>query len=161
MSEYRAPAEPSHFSVTPEPAISGNARLCLAAYFAELDARFEDGFDAAGALATSVDDFASGAFFVARRYDEPIGCGGLAAIDAETAEIKRVWISPSARGQGIARALLAALEAEGRSRGFLRLRLDTNKALAEAQAMYVKAGYRDIERYNDNPYAHRWFEKTI
>ncbi len=150
-------------SVAPEPAGSPDARRCLAAYFAELAERFEGGFDADAALAAVEDEFGPprGVFLVARLDSEPVGCGGLAAIDAGTAEIKRVWTSASARGFGIARAVLGALEAEARSRGFQRLRLDTNKALAEAQAMYVKAGFRDIDRYNDNPYAHRWFEKRI
>ena len=45
--------------------------------------------------------------------------------------------------------------------GFAVLRLDTNKALTEAHALYAKEGYRDVARFNDNPYAHRWFEKRL
>jgi ribosomal protein S18 acetylase RimI-like enzyme len=45
--------------------------------------------------------------------------------------------------------------------GMLRLRLDTNHTLAEAQALYRSAGYREIARFNDNPYADFWFEKQL
>jgi GNAT superfamily N-acetyltransferase len=149
--------------VNQEAATSADARRCLAAYFAELAERFEEGFDAGAAGQEIGGEFAPprGAFFLARLAGEAVGCGGFIAIDAETAEIKRVWTSPAARGLGVARAVLAALEAEARSRGFRRLWLDTNRVLKEAHAMYLKAGYRDIERYNDNPYAHRWFDKTL
>jgi len=149
--------------VASEAATAPDARACLAAYFAELAERFEAGFDAGEAGLEIGGEFAppEGAFFVARLGGGAVGCGGFIALDAETAEIKRVWTSSAARGLGVARAVLTALETEARARGFRRLRLDTNSALAEAQAMYVKAGYRDIERYNDNPYAHRWFEKAI
>jgi len=41
------------------------------------------------------------------------------------------------------------------------LRLDTNSALNEAQALYRKLGFAAIERFNDNPYAHHWFAKRL
>ena len=56
--------------------------------------------------------------------------------------------------------MLRKLEAAARDMGLATLRLDTNKALTEAHALYRKEGYRDVERFNDNPYAHHWFEKT-
>jgi len=150
-------------SISQESATSADARACLAAYFAELAERFEDGFDAGEAGREIGAEFAPprGAFFVARLDGGAVGCGGFMALDAETAEIKRVWTSPAARGLGVARAVLGAIEAEARARGFRRLRLDTNRALVEAQAMYLRAGYREIDRYNDNPYAQQWFEKAI
>ena len=146
-----------------EPADGAEAHACLAAYFAELAERFVEGFDPGAAGQNLGAEFAPprGAFALARLEGEAVGCGGFVALDDETAEIKRVWTSPAARGLGVARRLLAALEEEARARGFRRLRLDTNRALREAQAMYRKAGYREIERYNDNPYAHHWFEKAI
>ncbi len=146
-----------------EPAGSADARACISAYFAELAERFEEGFDPGEAGRDLGAEFAppNGAFALARLEGGAVGCGGFVALDPDTAEIKRVWTSPAARGLGVARALLAALENEARARGFQRLRLDTNRALNEAQAMYLKSGFHDIERYNDNPYAHRWFEKEI
>jgi ribosomal protein S18 acetylase RimI-like enzyme len=76
-------------------------------------------------------------------------------------EIKRMWVAPEARGLGVARRLLGALEERARKLGRTRVRLDTNRALTQAQSMYRKAGYRGIERFNDNPYADFWFEKDL
>lgn len=138
---------------------SPDARACLAAYFAELNARFEGGFDP-GTKGYS-DPKEAGDFFVARKMGKAVACGALKRVDATTAEIKRMWVSPGARGQGVAKALLAALEAEAAKLGAVRIVLDTNKALLEAHALYRRAGYREIARFNDNPYAHLWFEKRL
>ena len=139
------------------------ARWCLAQYFAELAARFDAGFDSGADRSASLEDLAppEGAFLVARLDGRPVGCGALKTLDAETGEIKRLWTAPSARGLGVARRVLRRLEEEARRRGFKRLRLDTNRALNEARAFYLKQGYRDIPRYSDNPYAHFWFEKRL
>jgi GNAT superfamily N-acetyltransferase len=85
----------------------------------------------------------------------------LRLLDATTAEIKRMWVAPDVRGLGLSRRLLAALEIEAKSAGMTRLVLDTNRSLAEAQALYRKAGYRETARYNDNSYADFWFEKSL
>jgi ribosomal protein S18 acetylase RimI-like enzyme len=85
----------------------------------------------------------------------------LKSLDGRTAEIKRMWVASEARGLGIGRRLLAELEAEATKLGKERLRLDTNRTLAEAKTLYIRAGFRLIPRYNDNPYAHLWFEKTL
>ena len=98
---------------------------------------------------------------IARLNGRAIGCGGLTTIDPRTVEIKRMWVAPDSRGLGVARRLLEALEAYARQSGMTRVRLDTNRALSQAQSLYRKAGYREIERYNDNPYAHFWFEKEL
>ena len=98
---------------------------------------------------------------MARLEGEAIGCGGFKRIDAATGLIKRVWTAPSARGLGVARRMLRTLEGAARDAGLTTLRLDTNKALTEAHALYRKEGYREIERFNDNPYSHHWFEKRL
>lgn len=72
-----------------------------------------------------------------------------------------MWVAPQARGAGLARRLLEALEAQAADFGMRRVRLDTNRSLGEAQALYRKAGYRQIERYNDNLYADFFFEKEL
>lgn len=149
----------SGLDIRPEPPDSPAARVCVAAYFAELDRRFEGGFDPGAKGYGDPND--AGAFYLAWRDAKPIACGALKRVDAATFEIKRMWVAPDSRGQGIAKALLAALEAEAARLGATRLVLDTNKALAEAHALYRKAGYREIARFNDNPYAHLWFEKTL
>jgi GNAT superfamily N-acetyltransferase len=142
---------------------SGQARWAMSHYFDELDRRFSDGFDAAAAF----DDAAlylsppNGVFVVALLADVVVGCGAIQYIDATTAEIKRMWVDPSRRGIGLGRRLVRRLEAEVRTSGRSRVVLDTNDALTEAITMYGRLGYVAIERYNDNPYAHRWFEKWL
>ncbi|HXZ17213.1 MAG TPA: helix-turn-helix domain-containing GNAT family N-acetyltransferase [Roseiarcus sp.] len=163
MGEVERLIAASAVTVAVEPPASAEARACLESYFRELAARFEGGYDPANDLSAPAKDFRppTGLFVLARLRGEPIGCGALKRIDAETAEIKRVWTAPAARGLGGARRMLHRLEAEAKKMGFSVLRLDTNKALKEAHALYLRQGYRDIARFNDNPYAHRWFEKHI
>ena len=140
-----------------------DARRCLDAYFRELAARFESGFDADQDASASLADMTppSGLFVIARLDGEAVGCGGLKRADKATGEIKRVWTAPSARGMGVARRMLRALEAAAREAGVKTLRLDTNRALTEAHALYRSEGYREIARFNDNPYADHWFEKRL
>ena len=56
---------------------------------------------------------------------------------------------------------MRTLEAAARDMGLRTLRLDTNRALTEAHALYRKEGFREVARFNDNPYAHHWFEKRL
>jgi DNA-binding MarR family transcriptional regulator/GNAT superfamily N-acetyltransferase len=140
-----------------------DAGLCLTAYFRELAARFEGGFDVDVEGSAPVADMAppSGLFVIARLDGGAVGCGGLKSVDKATGEIKRVWTAPSARGLGVARRMLRTLEAAAREKGLKRLRLDTNRALTEAHALYRSEGYQEIGRFNDNPYADHWFEKRL
>ena len=142
---------------------SDAAQWAMAQYFAELDERFPTGFDAGDGLAEARKHLnpPHGVFVVASRGDDVIGCGGVTFLDEITAEIKRMWVSSSARREGLGKRLLARLEDEAREAGMQRVVLDTNRTLDAAQSMYLAAGYVDIERYNDNPYAERWFEKTL
>jgi GNAT superfamily N-acetyltransferase len=98
---------------------------------------------------------------VARLAGRPVGCGALKRFSADAGEIKRVWVAHEMRGKGVASRLMDELEAQARKAGFQTVKLDTNKALTEAHALYRKRGYGEIERYNDNPYAHHWFEKRL
>jgi len=77
------------------------------------------------------------------------------------AEVKRMWVAAGARRQGLGRRLLAEAEKLAAAHGANRVRLDTNSALPEAIDLYRTAGYREIVRYNDNPYAQHWFEKGL
>lgn len=146
-----------------EPPDSDDARWCLGQYFRELAERFESGFDPdQGGAADDTEMRPPKGFFVVARLDgEPVGCGGMKRLDAATGEIKRVWTARSARGQGVARRIMQALEALAQTSGVTTVRLDTNKSLTEAQTMYRQSGYTEIARYNDNPYAHHWFEKKL
>ena len=76
-------------------------------------------------------------------------------------EIKRMWVAPSARGLGLAHRILQATEELARQAGLQKIQLDTNRSLGEARLLYLKNGYTEIPAYNDNPYAHYWFEKSL
>lgn len=140
-----------------------DAQHCLWQYFTELDQRFETGFDLSGGLPPDLDEMRppAGLFLVARLHGEPVGCGGLKFHGAEPTEIKRMWVAASARGLGVGRRLLTELERRAAAHGHHTVRLETNRALVEAIAMYRSAGYRDVEPFNDLPYAHHWFEKRL
>lgn len=142
---------------------STEAIVAVEAYFAELDRRFIDGFEAGDAVHAEAPEYESprGAFVVVRCGDAVAGCGAVQTLDQGVGEIKRMWIHPDHRGQGIASRLLRHLESVVVELGHHVVRLDTNAVLLEAIAMYERAGYRSIDRYNDNPYAERWFEKTL
>ena len=146
-----------------EPVAGEPAQRCLAAYFQELAERFETGFDLAASDAAGDAEMTppAGHFVVAWLDNEPVGCGGLKLGDRGTGEIKRLWTHRNARGLGIARRVLHRLEQLAREAGISTLRLDTNRALLEAQTLYRREGYYEIERFNDNPYAHHWFEKRL
>jgi DNA-binding MarR family transcriptional regulator/GNAT superfamily N-acetyltransferase len=139
------------------------AQFCLREYFSELDRRFESGFDPPASMPTELDQLRPpvGFFLVATLRTEPVGCAGLKLNCAEPAEITRMWVAESARGSGIARRLLDALERRAAAAGSSTVRLDTNKALTQAIALYRSAGYHEIAAFNDNPYAHHWFEKQL
>ena len=141
----------------------GDAQRCLRAYEVELNERFDAGFDVGAALPLPADELRApaGCFLVAYRDGEPIGCGGLKLHGADPAEIKRVWVDPRARGLGLARRLIAALEDRARDGGAPAVQLDTNRSLVEAIAMYQTLGYVEVEPFNDEPYAHHWFQKDL
>jgi len=140
---------------------SQRAREAAGAYLRELDETFSEGFDAGEAANDHADLSGDGRFIVAVSDGVAVGCGGLRRVDDETAEIKRMWVDRDWRGLGLAGRLLRRLEDEASALGHRRVWLDTNRALTPAIAMYRAAGYSDIDRYNDNPYADFWFEKRL
>jgi DNA-binding MarR family transcriptional regulator len=144
-----------------EPA-SEAAQFCLKSYFSELEDRFDGGFDTAAGLAgASAYAAPGGLLLVARLRDEPVGCGALCFLDGEPDQVKRMWVARSARGLGLGRRLLAELEQRVRERGGRAIRLETNRRLAEAISLYRSAGYVEVPPFNDEPYAHHWFEKQL
>jgi DNA-binding MarR family transcriptional regulator/GNAT superfamily N-acetyltransferase len=140
-----------------------DARACLRAYFAELADRFEAGFDPARSISAGDAELTppAGLLLVAVLHAEPVGCGALKFHGDGPAEIKRMWVAPSVRSLGLGRRLLAELEERAAAHHVRTLRLETNGALAEAIGLYRSAGYREVPAFNDEPYAHHWFEKTI
>jgi GNAT superfamily N-acetyltransferase len=139
------------------------AQHCLREYFAELDRRFDTGFDPAASLPADPDEMRlpSGVFLIAVRGTEPIGCGALKLHGDEPTEVKRMWVASSARGLGVGRRLLEALEHRARELGSHTLRLETNRTLTEAISMYRASGYNEVAAFNDERYAHHWFEKRL
>jgi DNA-binding MarR family transcriptional regulator/GNAT superfamily N-acetyltransferase len=139
------------------------ARRAVQAYVTELSDRFEGGFNPALSISAADDELTppAGLFLIATLYADTVGCGALKFHPGAPAEVKRMWISPAVRGLGLGRRLLAELEAHAAARGVYTLRLETNRALAEAISLYRTAGYREVAPFNDEPYAHHWFEKTL
>jgi DNA-binding MarR family transcriptional regulator/ribosomal protein S18 acetylase RimI-like enzyme len=140
-----------------------HARQCLQAYFAELARRFDEGFDPARSLPADDQDLTApaGALLVATLHGEPVGCGALKYHGAAPAQIKRMWVSPAVRGLGLGRRMLTELEAHASASGVRALRLETNRALTEAIALYRSAGYQEVSAFNTERYAHHWFEKVL
>jgi GNAT superfamily N-acetyltransferase len=140
-----------------------DAEHCLRAYFAELDRRFETGFDPVLSISAEDDELRppAGVLLVATLRSEPIGCGGLKFHDDAAIEIKRMWVADSARGLGVGRRLLTELESHAAEHGARILRLETNRTLLEAINLYRSAGYVEVQPFNQETYAHHWFEKTI
>jgi GNAT superfamily N-acetyltransferase len=92
---------------------------------------------------------ARGAFLVIYHKQTAVGCGAMRLLDAGTAELKRMYVSPSMRGKGLGRRLVAALEAEARTRGVHRLVLETGVRQAAALALYKAAGFLPIPLYGE------------
>lgn len=139
------------------------ARFCIQSYVRELDTRFDTGFDPSRSISADAGELSepAGLLLVARLRDEPIGCGALKLHGTEPAEIKRMWVAPTARGLGVGRRILAELERNARRRGVGSVRLETNKILREATGLYRSAGYVEVDPFNDERYAHHWFEKRL
>jgi DNA-binding MarR family transcriptional regulator/GNAT superfamily N-acetyltransferase len=139
------------------------ARYCMREYFAELDRRFENGFDPSASISADDEELRlpDGLVLVATLRSEPIGCGALKFHAGKPTELKRMWVAPAARGLGVGRRLLAELESEASRRGTRMLRLETNESLTEAIALYRSSGYAEVEPFNEEPFAHHWFEKHL
>jgi DNA-binding MarR family transcriptional regulator/ribosomal protein S18 acetylase RimI-like enzyme len=139
------------------------ARYCLGEYYRELARRFKHGFDVSLSRDPDAKDMVRprGAFIVAISDGLPIGCVGLKGNQSEIAEIKRLWVAPSARGLGLGRRLMERAEAAARELSIPVLRLDTNSALPEAGRLYRSSGWTEIPRFNDDPYPDLFFEKRI
>jgi len=146
-----------------EPPTTPDARWCFDQYFAELNSRFNGGFDPGLSISACPEELTppSGLLILGRLQSRPVGCGALKFQNKEPAELKRMWIAESARGLGVGRRLLAELERHARKAGVKVLRLETNRALYEAIHLYRRSGYVEVEAFNAEPYAHHWFEKQL
>jgi GNAT superfamily N-acetyltransferase len=133
------------------------------AMVAEMEALYELPPGVGLGLSAPPADFSppGGAFLVVYEDGKPVAGGGIKRDEDGVAEIKRMYVAPEARGRGLGRQLLEALEDEARSLGYARIRLDTGARQPEAQAMYERSGYHPIENYNGNPQASFWGEKVL
>ena len=141
--------------IEPRPATDGDLVALVAASEQELAGRYGGGgFE-------PVDPGAR--FMVAMVGRATVGCGAIQPLDADTAELKRLYVQPRYRGRGVARRLLSALEALAVSSGYARVRLETGIHQPEAIGLYESLGYDPIPvfgPYEGNPYS-RCFEKTM
>lgn len=139
------------------------AHHCLAQYYEELAERFEQGFEVERSRDPQARQMRPplGSFLVAFSDGLPVGCIGLKGTGDGGAEVKRLWVSPAARGLGLGRRLMEAAEAAAGRLSIRLLRLDTNRALSEAIGFYRRAGWTEIDRFNDDPYADFFFEKRL
>jgi DNA-binding MarR family transcriptional regulator len=142
---------------------SDSARWCVAQYFAELQVRFEAGYDPTKALQAEDAELRPprGAFLLATVDGEPMACGCIKKVSTGVGWIKRMWVAPSARGLGLGRRMLEALEREARELGLTTIQLETNRSLTEAIQLYKSAGYVEVPPFNAEPYGDHWFEKRL
>ncbi|HEV7624639.1 MAG TPA: GNAT family N-acetyltransferase [Amnibacterium sp.] len=139
----------------------------LADYFAERAA----GFPTPGGYRPATADPAAfapphGLFLLLEEDDgTPLGCGGLRTLpptsDGGRMEVKHLYVVPAARGRGLGRRLLAALETAARDAGARTLVLDTNRSLEAAGGLYRSAGFLPVPPFNDNPNATDWYGKAL
>ncbi|MBV8658470.1 MAG: GNAT family N-acetyltransferase [Burkholderiales bacterium] len=124
--------------ITPASAASDDARLLITALDAYLDSLYppEENYllDIDALCQPEV------SFMLAHLGDEAVGCGAIVA-RADYAEVKRMFVLPTARGQGIAGQIVAALESAARTRGLTHLRLETGTLMPDAQQLYARCGF--------------------
>lgn len=163
MAEVERLLLASMVTITVAEPTSAAATWCLERYFAELDARFPTGFDPGLSIPADAHELAppAGVFVIAWLRNQAVGCGALKLHKGAPAELKRMWLAPSARGLGLGRRLLMELEHFAKEAGAAVIHLWTNRTLTEAIALYRRSGYREVPAFNDERYAHHWFEKRL
>jgi GNAT superfamily N-acetyltransferase len=159
----QTPARPVSIVIAPADPNDPAALACLRAYYALLVEKI------AGVtpdmLTLPLPDAAKyrpplGAFLLATAEDATLGCVSLRPLEGSTAEVKRLWIAPEARGQGLARRLMQAIESRARDLGYTGLKLDSNSVLAPAIALYCATGWADCPSYTGFP-ADIWMSKRL
>jgi DNA-binding MarR family transcriptional regulator/GNAT superfamily N-acetyltransferase len=142
---------------------SDAALSCLGAYYALLIERVPGARpDMFGLPLSDAPNYRPplGAFLIAWSDDLPIGCVSFRPLEPGVAEAKRLWIDPVARGQGLGRRMMRAIEARARDMGHDWLKLDSNTALAEAIALYRSDGWQEVAPYTSAP-ANIWMAKRL
>lgn len=144
-----------------EPADSRDVRWCFEQYYAELGILF--GYDLQTSLPLREEDLLPprGLVLIAREHGLPVGCGALKLGEPGIGEIKRMWVAQRVRGQGLGGRLLDGLETRATEAGKSVTRLETNRNLETAVAMYRRHGYREVPAFNEEPFGDHWFEKDL
>ena len=146
----------------PEPPGGEAGTRMLAAYAAAIQERYPEWSPAQKPTADPAEiSPPTGCFLVAYADGEPVGCGAFKRLDDKACEVKRVYVAPEARGLGLARTILAALEDAARAAGYTVARLDTGARLEGAAELFRSAGYEDIADYNGNAMADFWLERRL
>jgi GNAT superfamily N-acetyltransferase len=156
------PEDRPDITIEPTDARSPEARELVDTYLAEIHRAF--GHDTERASPVDDEDFdpPNGRFLVVRdERGAAVGCGSVRLIDPSTAEVKRMYVSPTIRGRGAGWALLQALEAAAVDLGATKGVLDTNATLTSALALYRANGWQEVPPYNDNEQATHWFRKDL
>jgi GNAT superfamily N-acetyltransferase len=147
----------------PEPFDSSDVQALVAAQQEEMRGRYGGVGDIGPTREAHMFEQPDGVFLVTRADGRAVACGGVCRFDTARAELKRMYVSPAARGTGLGRRLLKALEAEARRLGYTGIVLETGDRQPEALGLYTSAGYRPIPCYG--AYAARalskCFEKTL
>ena len=139
------------------------ARALWAEYMELVRERAGPEFEPTERIFGTVDVFRGpkGAWLVLYDDGEPVACAGLRALEPGVAEIKRMFVTPRARGRGHARRLLAALEGLARESGQRSMRLFTTDMLPEAMALYASEGYTIRSAHPLGERAEYWLEKPL
>lgn len=130
---------------------------------AEIEATYADDMGSIHSVGASAESMTppDGDFLVVYDGTRPVGCGGIKRLDERTCEVKRMYILPGLRGNGLSGLLLEALEERAVELGFTRARLDTGVRQLAAKHLYERSGYVEIPDYNGNTQASFWFEKEL
>jgi GNAT superfamily N-acetyltransferase len=163
-----SPAGESHgeidtgLEVTVERADAEASLVLQQAFFADIAARYP-GWQPASSQSVEPADLAppDGIWLVAYRDGHAVGCGGLQRLDADTGEVRRLFLDKTERGHGTGRRLLFDLEDHARRVGYKRVRLTTGDGQPEALRMFQAAGYEEIPPFTDGVFTRHWMEKLL
>jgi len=148
--------------VTVERADAEVSLVLQRAFFADIASRYP-GWEPASSQSVVPSELAppDGIWLVAYRDGHAIGCGGLQRLDAETGEVRRIFLDQTERGRGTGRRLLVELEEHARRLGYKRVRLTTGDGQPEALRMFQSAGYEEIPPFTDGVFTRHWMEKAL
>ena len=132
------------------------------AFFADIVSRYP-GWKPSSSQSVEPSELAppDGIWLVAYRDGHAVGCGGLQRLDAQTGEVRRIFLDKTERGRGTGRRLLVELEEHARRLGYRQVRLTTGDGQPEALGMFQSAGYQEIPPFTDGAFTRHWMEKVL